>query len=259
MNVADHIDVLEREGERLAEAASLAGLGAPTPTCPEWQVRDLLAHLGGVHRWATFHVATASSGPTSEEQEAVLFSCPPDDSLLEWFRAGHGALVQTLRNADPAMSCWTFLPAPSPLAFWARRQAHETAIHRVDAELALSGSGQEAAQHGTPTPIGRELAVDGIDELLNGFLVRRRGRLVANPPRTIALHALDSGDAWTVLIESDHRVVESGLREEADCQVAGPASELYLLLWNRRAIDGFIMTGDAGMLDLWRERARITW
>ena len=34
------------------------------------------------------------------------------------------------------MRCFAFLPAPSPLAFWARRQAHETGIHRADVESA---------------------------------------------------------------------------------------------------------------------------
>jgi len=39
-----------------------------------------------------------------------------------------------LASAPPDLDCLTFLAAPSPLAMWARRQAHETAIHRVDAE-----------------------------------------------------------------------------------------------------------------------------
>ena len=30
-----------------------AGADAPVPTCPGWTVRDLLAHQGMVHRWAT--------------------------------------------------------------------------------------------------------------------------------------------------------------------------------------------------------------
>jgi uncharacterized protein (TIGR03083 family) len=66
--------------------------------------------------------------------DQVVPAQPEDDVLVEWFVAGHAALVQALRDADPDLACWTFLPAPSPLAFWARRQAHETGIHRVDAE-----------------------------------------------------------------------------------------------------------------------------
>ena len=45
-------------------------------------------------------------------------------------------LIEALDSASPDLEAWTFLPAPSPLAMLARRQAHETAIHRYDAESA---------------------------------------------------------------------------------------------------------------------------
>ena len=61
------------------------------------------------------------------------------------------AVEDTLRTADPAVRCWTFLPAPSPLAFWARRQAHETAIHRADAQLAAGPVTPFAADFAAPT------------------------------------------------------------------------------------------------------------
>src|SRR6204780_1534249 len=59
-------------------------------------------------------------------------------------------------------SCCGFLDAPSPLAFWARRQAHEPAIHRADAESAA----------GDVTPFPAVFAADGIDELLVCFASR---------------------------------------------------------------------------------------
>src|SRR6202044_1362579 len=89
-----------------------------------------------------------------------------DPDLLSWFRAGHAALVETLSGADPAVQCATFMPAPSPLAFWARRQAHETAIHRADAESA----------DGTVPQYPPGFAADGIDELIMGFGQRRKYR-----------------------------------------------------------------------------------
>ena len=47
------------------------------------------------------------------------------------------------------------------MRFWIRRMAQETVIHRVDAELAL----------GEPfAPIPDDLALDGIDEVLERFL-----------------------------------------------------------------------------------------
>lgn len=234
----------------MAAAVERAGPDAATPTCPQWRVRDLVAHLGGVHRWATFHVTTCSTGPTSAEQEQEFFAQLPDEELAGWFDTGHAALVRSLREADSTTSCWTFLPAPSPIAFWARRQALETAVHRFDAEVAA----------GQPDTIERELALDGIDELLNGFLARRRSRLVSSTPRSLALRAADSEDAWTVRIEQDRRVVEAGA-SDADCEVVASASDLYLLLWNRRSprAPEIELRGDEGVLAFWAERAVINW
>ncbi len=136
MEVAAHIDALRGEGRLMADAAANAAPDAHVPTCPEWVVRDLVRHLGGVHRWATGYVA----GPRTEQWDVnldeVVGTWPDDAELVDWFREGCESLAGALEAAPPDLECWTFLRAPSPLAMWARRQAHETAIHRVDAELA---------------------------------------------------------------------------------------------------------------------------
>ncbi|MGA6220933.1 maleylpyruvate isomerase N-terminal domain-containing protein, partial [Streptomyces umbrinus] len=92
MEIAEHIRSLDREGGLLAEAAEEAGADAKVPTCPEWQVRDLLRHTGMVHRWATAFVA---EGHTSYHPDGGL---PELDGaeLLAWFREGHRGLVETL-------------------------------------------------------------------------------------------------------------------------------------------------------------------
>lgn len=248
MRIAEHIAVLREDGERLAEAAESAGLDASVPTCPRWQVRDLLAHLGGVHRWAASYVSSGRSHPGTREEEAAFFTKVRDDALVGWFREGHRALVEALSAADETTTCWTFLPAPSPLAFWARRQAHETAVHRADAESAIS-----AVPQWDPA-----FAVDGIDELLNGFLNRPKGRLVADPPMSMAIVATDIDAAWTVHIEPDTRRIVSGQRP-ADLTLAGTASNLYLLLWNRAGAERVDMRGDPAVLELWRTRATVNW
>jgi len=247
MEIAEHIARVRDEGERFAEAAEAAGLDREVPTCPGWRVRDLVGHLGGVHHWATSYLVSGNQQPSSEKEDAKLFAGLDDAPLVARFRAGHAALVAALSAARPDLSCWAFLAAPSPLAFWARRQAHETTIHRVDAELAA----------GACTSCAADFAVDGIDELLNGFFSRARGRLVADPAVALGVRATDTGDAWTIRIEPDRRVVSPGA-EDADCRVSGPASDLYLLLWNRRAVEGALeVQGDPGVLDLWRTRAII--
>jgi uncharacterized protein (TIGR03083 family) len=248
MEIAEHLARLRQEGARLAEAAGWAGLDAPVRTCPGWQIRDLLGHAGGVHRWAAAHVRSGRPEPLGAEETAALFAAP-EEQILDWYRESHGDLVAALTEAAPDAVSWAFLPAPSPLAFWARRQAHETAIHRVDAE---SASGNLVT--GFPVPF----AVDGIDELLFGFFSRPGGRLVADPPRSMALRAIDSSVAWTVFIEPGGRRFVRGA-EPADLTVAGPAGDLYLLLWNRRGPAGLSVDGDPGVLDLWRSRATVTW
>jgi uncharacterized protein (TIGR03083 family) len=151
------------EGDMLAAAAARAGLDAAVPACPGWQVRDLLKHTGYVHRWATGYVTERHTSRMGVSEKDVLGEGPADEALLDWFREGHASLVTALEDADPSLECWTFLAAPSPLAFWARRQAHETAIHRVDAEQARAG-GTEAAPGGTEAaPSRTEAAADGTE------------------------------------------------------------------------------------------------
>jgi hypothetical protein len=57
VETAEHLDALAREGGLLAAAAERAGLAAPVPSCPPWQVRDLLRHIGYGHRWAAGLIA----------------------------------------------------------------------------------------------------------------------------------------------------------------------------------------------------------
>jgi uncharacterized protein (TIGR03083 family) len=251
MQLDQHIAALDRDGRLLADAAERCGLAAPVPSCQPWRIRDLLRHIRYVHWWAGTHVREASSqvitGPSESE---LLNGGPPDAGLLDAYRAGHRALVEILRDADPAISCAAFLPAPSPLAFWARRQAHETAIHRADAELAA----------GAVTPVDPEFAADGVDELVTGFAPRER--LTARPQvtRTLLLRAADTGDHWYLVIGPGGVGARRGYHE-ADAVVSGPAQGLYFLLWNRQDIDaaGATVSGDTDVLLLWRDTVQVRW
>ncbi len=154
-----HVAALAAQGARLAAVATAAGLEAAVPTCPRWTVRDVLAHVGGVHRWAAAHVAGARSEPLSSEERRAAFRAPPDGSLLDWYAAGHTALVAVLRDAGPERPCRTFLPGSTGSASWARRQVHETAIHRADVESAAgvrtSIDGWLASDGDAPLPAAR--------------------------------------------------------------------------------------------------------
>ncbi|QES40142.1 hypothetical protein DEJ49_03355 [Streptomyces venezuelae] len=241
MEISEHIHIVAEEGQLLARAAAEAGTDAKVPTCPDWQVRDLLRHVGMVHRWAAAFLA---EGRTSYRLGGEL----PDldgDPLVAWFREGHAALVATLESAPPDVECWTFLPAPSPLAFWARRQANETTVHRVDAE---------SARGGTPSPLDVAFAVDGIEELLFGFHARGKSRVRTDVPRVLRVRATD-GRTWTVRLSDGPPVAEHGATAPADCEVSGPATRLYLALWNRLPFPE--VTGDTALAELWREKSAI--
>ncbi|WP_055489460.1 maleylpyruvate isomerase family mycothiol-dependent enzyme [Streptomyces sp. TP-A0356] len=243
METAEFIETLDREGRLLAAAAEEAGTHATVPTCQGWQVRDLLRHTGTVHRWAAAFVAEGYTAYRPGEGLPDLDGA----ELLGWFREGHRYLVRTLSTAAPDVRCWHFLPAPSPLAFWARRQAHETAVHRVDAE---------SARGGTPTAIGPAFALDGIDELLRGFHARPRSRVRSEEPRVLRVRATDvDGAVWTVRLSAEPPVTERDGRADADCEVSGPAAQLCLALWNRLPFPQ--VTGDASVAALWREKSAI--
>jgi uncharacterized protein (TIGR03083 family) len=257
VEVAEHIDALRRQGDLLADAAERAGLDAAVPPCSPWLVKDVLRHTGYVHRWAARHITECPEavldGPSEEE---ILRGGAADADLLAWFRAGHAALVETLGAADPGLRCATFMDAPSPLAFWARRQAHETAIHRADAESALG------VRPGYPPGF----AADGIDELIMGFGQRSKYRPSAEREGSLDVRTTDTGHAWHVGTE-DGRIQAHREPDRPDSgtpahgSVAGPASGLYLFLWNRGDADqaGVTIAGDPGFLALWQSTVRVRW
>ncbi|MGA5024701.1 maleylpyruvate isomerase family mycothiol-dependent enzyme [Streptomyces vinaceus] len=243
METAWYLEILEHEGRSLADAAEQAGPGAPVPACPDWRVRDLLRHTGVVHRWAAGFVADACPTPRPMEEHPDL----DGTELLAWYRAGHRALLDTLREAKPDVACWTFLPgAESGLGFWARRQAHETAVHRWDAQ---------AARGGDPTPVATDFAVDGVDELLRGFHARRRSRVRTPEPRVLRIRATDADAVWTVRLSQEPPVTARDAAGDAECEVSGPAAELYLSLWNRLPVPE--VTGDQALAELWRKTSAV--
>ncbi len=258
MEIAEHIAALRRHGESLADAAELAGLEAPVPTCPAWGVRDLLRHIGYVHRWAARHIterpARVLGGPSEAEILKGIGYPGSDDGgdLLAWFRDGHAKLAETLSHTDPALATATFFSAPSPLAFWARRQAHETAIHRVDAESAA----------GISTGFPAAFAADGVDELLLGFGRRRKYQPLAEGSGKLRIQATDTGDAWYIEAADGRIHACRGPGDaDADGMVSGPASGLYLFLWNRRdlAQADVTITGDPSLLTTWQSSVRVRW
>jgi len=231
------VAALRREGAMVAEAAA-TDMDAAIPTCPPWDERQLLNHLGRVHRWAIAHVAASAT-------QMLAFPPKPETVDVEWFRAGVDELADLLSAADPETLVWNFVAgAPQPARFWIRRQAVETAIHRVDAQLAFAKA----------DPIDTELAIAGVDEALDVFLSGRPTDLGGS----VHFHATDSPHGeWVV------RTVDGGLlaghgHEKADVAMRASAGDLLLWLWGRDVdADRLEIFGDTTILDNWRTNLKI--
>ena len=233
---------LAAEGPRLAAAAGRAGWDTHVPAT-EWNVRQLITHIGGVHRWAT-EVVSGAPREHVDAAHALVGVGPPDAELVDWFRTGHENLVEALAAAPADLDAFTFLPADSPLEFWARRQAHETAIHRADAENAA----------GLAPDFDAEFAQDGIAEVLT--FGHRRG-FARDRAATIGLDAGD-GPSWLITFGGEHtEAVRSEDLAGTDVTVRGLSSDLYLWLWNRPS--QAYADGDDEVAALWTETVRIHW
>ncbi|GAB3563498.1 maleylpyruvate isomerase N-terminal domain-containing protein [Spelaeicoccus albus] len=247
-----HLAGLERAAGRLAYHGAHSAPDAPVPTCPGWTQDELLVHQSVIHRWAEANLRGRRDGGPGEDDVRAA----PD--RIAYFLEGYRALAATLVQADPELEAAVFLnDAPPPRHFWARRQCHETTIHSVDA-LAADRGRVPAAED---CAIDRQFAVDGIDELLTGFVTRSATRIHPGSGRTIAVVPSDSDRAW--VLRSEDKLVTTPLTSsapavsDADTTFSGTAAQLYLGLWNRG--DEIVETGDPRVLDLWRDTEHVTW
>ena len=219
----DAAAVIAAEGARLSSAARATGLDAPIAHLPRWRVRDLVAHTAGVHRWAT-SVITERSMDVPGIKKAPL----EGDDLLDYFDEGIPRLLAALASTDPDVLVPNFHPGtPSTIRFWWRRQAHETTVHRWDAEA--------AATDAVHAPIDDALALDGIDELLTGFATRGSGHGLA-----CAVTVASGGRAWRMAPSVDKPGRLTADRVAAapdDADIIGPPTELLLALWKRLSAD----------------------
>lgn len=223
------LDRLRVDAVAMVEALPGLDLSVPVPSCPGWTTRDLVGHLGSVHRWATDIVRTGRPG---EE--------PPfpggADELVAWFSAGVPSLLAALETAVPGSECWTFGPRPRVVDFWIRRQALETTVHRWDLLDAL----------GARAGLAADLAADGVDEVATMMFPRqvRLGR-VAPLAESMELVCVESGQRS--LIGGDG--IDPPL--PAAVTLTGPASDLLLLLWRRIPLDAprLTVSGDDAVAD----------
>lgn len=234
--------MIQNQCAALRSAAIIAGPDARVLTCPGWQVSRLVGHLARVQCM----VRAALRDPSGKDVQAER---PPADwdELLDWWEKQSSGMVSDL--ADPARPAW--LPwenAPQTAGSWARRQAHEAAIHRLDAEHARAASdGPDAVPSLTFDP---ELAADGIDELIHWLLPPRATSKNSTSSGSVVLHATDTGRTWTLRIQPGIVPTLSINGLDGDLTIAGTADSVYRRLWGRPS--HATISGDTTLLDALR-------
>lgn len=222
MSYERHLHALARESAALA-AAARSGLAATVPSCPEWSVQDLVAHVGHGFRVVAGIVRDHADAEVSWEPLSA-----PAEGVVEWFEESSAELVEALTNESPDTPVWNWSERDGTVAFWARRMAHEVAVHRWDAEWAAS-SGSAAS------PVEPEQAADGVDEMLTVYYpVGLAEEPVDGLAGTFSVVSSDTPDAWYGRLRPDSIDVVRGVpASRPDATLEGPASDLLLALWGR--------------------------
>lgn len=249
------LDALRRESADFAAAArrNAERTDVAVPGCPEWNLTDLVLHLGGVHRHVTFRVRHGIypfRRFTPEELDEMMAlpqeyarwlqtEAPRDrplpDEVIVWYKQGAENLAQALAEASPEDAVGTWFEPDQTAGFWQRRMAQELGVHRWDAQ----------SVGGETEPIERRLAADGVDEMLDVMLPADEAR---GEGESIHLHSTDGAGEWLLRLEPDGVVVE---REHAkgDVAVRGTASDLLLYLWGRPVQERLDIVGDPVVMD----------
>jgi len=243
MTHARFLECLAADEARLREVAA-PDLTAQVPSCPEWTVADLVEHVAVVY----LHKVECM------RRGVLPRPWPPDvsgEAPIALLDRAYAALSAEFAERAPDSASFTWYPADQTVAFWVRRMAQETVIHRVDAEL---GAGQPVA------PIPDDLAVDGVDEVLERFLAfgsvewkEDFGDLLTKIGGGTVLVSTGGRD-WLLSMESDAvRVGPATGTTTPDAQVTGDPQAVLLWLWRRAEAGAVAVSGDPRAVDGLRE------
>jgi uncharacterized protein (TIGR03083 family) len=233
-----YVGLLRADAARLREVAD-AGLDEPVPSCPGWQVSDVVAHTAQVY----LHKVACT------RLRAEPDPWPPDEHAAreprELFDEALSELLDLFATAGPEAASFTWWPPDQSVGFWMRRMALETAVHRLDAELA----------HDMVTPVDPALAVDGIDELLVMMIAgddwAEHG---TTEPVDATLRLISGGRTWTAQVDADAIIIDRSAAGEAAVEVTGEPAEVFSWLWGRTGVERLAIEGDEEAAKAFRRR-----
>ncbi len=218
MELARHLELLNREGSRTVELAGTADLDLPVPTCPDWTIAALLRHVGTLLTWSAELVRTRR---LEVARPGSLGPAPPDadTEVVDWLGVRLREAIEVFSSASPAEPVWGWA-GDHRAGFWPRRMLFEVVVHLTDLEGALGIEGI----------VDPELAIEGIDEHLSNLPWTGAWdagvRALAGQFDTIGLRATD-GPTWRMILMPGGMFWD---RSEAPtaATVEGPVSGLYL-------------------------------
>jgi uncharacterized protein (TIGR03083 family) len=237
------LDAIRRESALFYATAEGADPALGVPSCPGWNVDDLVWHLGEVHWfWAT-DIEQRATDP-----EVVERSKPARPTgygeLLRWGRAQAARLLQLLDETPGETPVWTWAldEVDHTVAFVRRHQVQEAAVHRWDMQLAATDT--------SPDPIEPVLASDAIDEFLS-VTVRWEVRAEKPLTGTVHIHCTDTEGEW--FLHADGRVER--IHAKGDVAIRGTASDILLALYERVPLNELDVIGDKALAGQLIERS----
>jgi uncharacterized protein (TIGR03083 family) len=225
---------------------------SPVPTCEDWTAQDLAWHLAEVQWFWSEVVASGRTEPPASTAEQ-----PPNiQGCLDLLQTAHDRLVTALRDTPDDRAVWSWHAHGNSVQWVRRRQAHEALVHRLDAEAVAN----------LPSEVEQDLALDGIDELLDVYIdgipdwasftpSEQRVRVsVDGAPRTwsMALGRM-TGTSPATGRTYDLPAALLGADGPADLEIGGTASAVHAWLWGRGPVDSLRLTGDVAVAAAVRE------
>jgi uncharacterized protein (TIGR03083 family) len=235
-------ECLASDAARLREVAAAADGAAPVPSCPGWTVTDLVGHVAAVYLHKVECMVRGVQPATWPPAELAEEAARQPLALLD---RAYRALVKQFDTRLPNAPAAGWYEPDRTVGFWIRRMAHETVIHRIDAELAAGVP---------PAPVPDDLAVNGIDEFLYVFLVYGTSAWLEYARDALAeadgqdVRLVTTGGAWLVH-PTPHgvRVAEDPSGPVAT-EVSGAPADLLRWVWGRAGDEAVVVTGDPARL-----------
>lgn len=247
----DFAALLLEQNRAFSDLVRNADEAKPVPTCPGWNLGQLIRHVGRGDRWAA-QIVRDRRDDFLDPRSVEGGKPPPDpDDAMSWLHGGAQRLVDAVEFSGVETTVWTFL-GPRPANWWIRRRLHEVAVHRADAAIAL----------GTDFALDPDIAADAISEWLERVAIqagRDGAALPLEDDDTLHLHATDPGlgeaGEWTIRV-ADGGITWSHEHGKGTVALRGGATELLLAMVRRVSVadTGIEIFGDDTVWQKWLER-----